>query len=162
MIRKATQTDLKAALEIYRAARSFMAANGNPTQWGSTYPAPELLDEDIRLGRLYVDIQNGRVCGVFMFAIGDDPTYARIEDGAWLNNSSYGVIHRVASDGTVPGVMSRCVAFCRSRHPHLRIDTHADNLVMQGLLAAEGFTRCGIIYVEDGSPRIAYEWLSEQ
>ena len=161
MIRKATPTDLPAILKVYASARTFMAANGNPTQWGNTYPAPELLEEDIRLGRLFVDTNEGGVCGVFMFAVGDDPTYTYIENGAWLDSSLYGVIHRVASDGTVPGTLKRCLGFCRSQCPHLRIDTHADNHVMQRLLSAQGFTRCGTIYVEDGSPRIAYEWLKK-
>lgn len=161
MIRQATPADLEPILAVYQSARTFMAANGNPTQWGTTYPAPELLEEDIRLGRLFVDEVQGRVCGVFMFAIGDDPTYAYIEDGKWLDASLYGVIHRVASNGTTRGVLARCIDFCRSQIPHLRIDTHADNHVMQGLLSAAGFTRCGIIYVEDGSPRIAYEWLNK-
>lgn len=161
MIRNATPADLPAILEVYHRARSFMAANGNPTQWGDTYPTPELLEEDIHLAHLFVDTAQGRVCGVFMFAVGDDPTYAHIEDGAWLDNSPYGVIHRVASDGTEPGVLSRCMAFCRSKCSHLRIDTHADNHVMQKLLSAADFTRCGTIYVEDGSPRIAYEWQSK-
>lgn len=162
MIRKATPTDLDAVLSVYRSARAFMAASGNPTQWGSTYPTVDLLEEDIRLSRLYVDTQNGRVCGAFMFALGDDPTYSYIENGAWLDSSLYGTIHRVASDGTVPGVLQRCLAFCRSRHPHLRIDTHADNHVMQTRLDGAGFTCCGIIYVEDGSPRIAYEWIADK
>lgn len=30
----------------------------------------------------------------------------------------------------------------------------------QHLLESEGFTRCGIIHVEDGTPRIAYQRLS--
>ena len=160
MIRNATPADMEQILSVYQTARTFMAANGNPTQWGTTYPAAELLEEDIRLSRLFVDEVQGRVCGVFMFAMGDDPTYAYIEDGKWLDESPYGVIHRVASDGTVRGVLERCVAFCRERCPHLRIDTHADNHVMQTLVTRAGFTRCGIIYVEDGSPRIAYEWLN--
>ena len=161
MIRKATPADLPAVLEVYGSARTFMAANGNPTQWGSTYPAPELLEEDICLGRLFVDTDQDRVCGAFMFSVGDDPTYSYIEDGAWLDSSPYGVIHRVASDGRVPGVLKRCLEFCRSQSSHLRIDTHADNHVMQRLLSSQGFTRCGTIYVEDGSPRIAYEWLEK-
>lgn len=158
MIRLAAPADLPAVLEVYRTARTFMAANGNPTQWGSTYPPVDLLQEDIRLGRLYVDTQDGRVCGAFMFAWGEDPTYAYIEDGAWLDSSPYAVIHRVASDGTASGLLGRCLEFCRAQYPHLRIDTHADNHVMQNLLSRAGFSRCGTIYVEDGSARIAYEW----
>lgn len=159
MIRKATPADLEQILTVYQTARAFMAANGNPTQWGTTYPAPELLEEDIRLGRLFVDTTDERICGVFMFALGDDPTYAYIENGSWLDDSPYGVIHRVAGDGSTRGVLERCVTFCREQCPHLRIDTHADNHVMQKLVTRAGFTRCGTIYVEDGSPRIAYEWI---
>ena len=42
----------------------------------------------------------------------------------------------------------------------LRADTHADNKIMQHLLEENGFTRCGIIHVEDGTPRIAYQKMS--
>lgn len=158
MIRTATTADLPEILSVYAHARAFMAENGNPTQWGTTYPAVDIVEEDIRLQRLYVDVQNGAVCGVFMFAIWEDPTYGYIEDGAWLDSSPYGVIHRVASGGTVPGTLARCIEFCRGQISHLRIDTHADNYPMQHLVDKMGFTRCGIVYMEDGSPRIAYEW----
>ena len=40
---------------------------------------------------------------------------------------------------------------------NLRIDTHEKNIPMQGCLAKNGFARCGIIYLEDGDPRIAYQ-----
>lgn len=43
----------------------------------------------------------------------------------------------------------------------IRIDTHADNKTMQHLIEADGFTRCGIIYIADGTPRIAYQWTAE-
>ena len=32
--------------------------------------------------------------------------------------------------------------------------------IMQHLLEENGFTRCGIIHVEDGTPRIAYQKMS--
>lgn len=38
----------------------------------------------------------------------------------------------------------------------LRADTHADNIYMQRALTATGFVRCGTIYTEDGTPRLAY------
>ena len=40
---------------------------------------------------------------------------------------------------------------------HLRIDTHENNKVMQHLILKNGFEKCGIIYVDDGSPRVAFE-----
>ena len=43
---------------------------------------------------------------------------------------------------------------------YIRIDTHEDNYVMQNALAKQGFRRCGIIYVEDGTTRIAYDRLA--
>ena len=40
---------------------------------------------------------------------------------------------------------------------NIRIDTHEDNRIMQHLLDKYGFAKCGCIYVEDGTPRIAYQ-----
>lgn len=43
--------------------------------------------------------------------------------------------------------------------PNLRIDTHEENKVMRHLIEKSGFAECGIIRVEDGSPRIAYQYV---
>ena len=157
MIRLARREDLSAILAVYEAARRYMRENGNPTQWGESYPERSMLEEDIRRRQLYVDEQEGAIHGAFAFILGEDPTYAYIEDGAWLNDAPYGTIHRVAGDGTVRGTFDRCLAFCKGRSGELRIDTHRDNLTMQHLIERSGFTRCGIVYMEDGSPRIAYQ-----
>ncbi|HAC44342.1 MAG TPA: GNAT family N-acetyltransferase, partial [Paraprevotella xylaniphila] len=45
-------------------------------------------------------------------------------------------------------------------HHNLRADTHADNLIMQKLLKANGFHECGIIYTRE-SPRIAYQKVTD-
>ena len=157
MIRLAQREDLSAILAVYEAARRYMRENGNPTQWGESYPERAMLEEDIRRRQLYVDEQEGAIHGVFAFILGEDPTYAYIEDGTWLNDAPYGTIHRVAGDGTVRGTFDRCLAFCKGRSQELRIDTHRDNLTMQHLIERSGFARCGIVYMEDGSPRIAYQ-----
>ena len=46
-VRKAEYGDLPRILEIYAYARSFMAATGNPNQWGKTNPPRETLERDI-------------------------------------------------------------------------------------------------------------------
>lgn len=158
MIRLARPDDLQSILNVYETARAFMAGHGNPTQWGTSYPARELLEEDIRLGQLYVDEWEGKVCAVFAYIPGEDPTYGVI-DGAWLSDAPYAAIHRVASDGTRKGALGRCLDYCRVRTPHIRIDTHPDNKVMQHLLTKAGFAYCGVVWVEDGTIRWAYEIL---
>ena len=154
-IRLAVQADLDEIEKIYADARKFMAQNGNPAQWQNGYPQRDLLEEDIRLGNLYVACNADELCGVFVFAQGEDPTYAYIEDGAWRSTEPYGTIHRIASRSS--GVFAAAVSFCRSKCAHVRVDTHADNKPMQHLAEKHGFCRSGIIYVEDGTPRIAYE-----
>ena len=156
-IRPAMQADLKEIEEIYAIARQFMCANGNPTQWNNGYPQRELLEEDIRQGKLYVAEQEHEICGVFMFALGEDPTYGYMEGGTWRSDTPYGTIHRIASRSS--GVFAAALAYCRSQCAHLRIDTHADNKPMQHLVEKHGFSRRGIIYVEDGTPRIAFDYL---
>ena len=103
-IRKSTTDDVPAILEIFRAAKAYMAAHGNPTQWGGDYPGlPELLP-DIARGDSYVLTENGTVVGTFSFIIGDEPTYQVLLNGRWHADRPYGTIHRLASNGTVRGV----------------------------------------------------------
>ena len=148
--------------EIYAYARSFMAEHGNPNQWGPTnWPPEALLRQDIRDGHSYVCLdEDGRVIGTFFFIFGEDiePTYRVIEDGAWLGDGPYGAVHRVASDGSRPGIGAFCINWAYGQCGHLRIDTHGDNVVMHNLLKKLGFTHCGTIHVEeDNYPRLAYE-----
>lgn len=159
MIRKAVPEELDRIMEIYKKAQDFMITTGNPTQWARKYPTRELVAEDIADGRFYVVTEDGKIHGCFMFHISEDPTYGAIDDGEWLSDEPYGVIHRVASDGETHGMMNKIVGFCEGIIKHLRIDTHADNKVMQKQIMKNGFTRCGIVYMSDGSPRIAYEKL---
>ena len=163
-IRKSTPSDLPTMLEIYAYAREFMAKNGNPNQWGPTnWPPEPLLHSDIAAGNSYVCTdETGRVVGTFFFVWGKDiePTYAHIEDGTWLDERPYGVIHRLAGDGSVKGIGQACIDWAYAQCGHLRVDTHGDNKVLQSMLAKLDFIHCGTIYVEeDDYPRLAYEKL---
>lgn len=155
-VRLAEERDFPVILDIYAHARRFMAETGNPTQWGTAHPAPEMLQQDIAEKHLYVVTDGETIRGVFSFLVGPDRTYDLIEDGAWHSDAVYGTIHRIAADGT-GGVFATALDYCRTRASYLRIDTHADNKVMQHVVTKNGFRRCGIIYTDSGSPRIAFD-----
>ena len=163
-IRKATFADLHEIMEIYAWAREFMAGTGNPKQWGATgWPPRELIQQDIEEQKCYVCMDNGRIGAVFFYDCGADvdPCYAVIEDGAWLDKSPYGVVHRIAAAKGTNGMGTFCINWAYEQCGHLRMDTHPDNTVMRSLLRKLGFHRCGIIHiVEDNDPRIAYEKCS--
>lgn len=161
-IRTATLKDLDSILCIYEHARSFMEAHGNPTQWGTTYPPVDMIKHDIQNGNVYVCEEHAHAIAVFYYAFENDDTYTTIYNGNWLNNAPYGVVHRIASTGTVKGVASFCLNWAFSQCHNLKIDTHQDNLVMQRLLAKLEFKKCGVILTDDGSSRIAYQKQSNK
>ena len=161
LIRKSTIDDLPRMEEIFAYAREQMKKNGNPNQWGNHKPARETLIADIENQISHVLEEDGHIYGTFVFFIGEDPTYHVIDDGAWLNNEPYGVIHRVASDGSKKGMMGQVADYAKSQCSNLRIDTHHDNHIMQRALKKQGFEQCGIIYLADGAPRIAFQYSED-
>ena len=153
-IRKSTSQDLPQILNLYKIAREFMKNNGNPNQWEDRYP--EASTEEFLDG----SEEKGKIVGTFVFFMGEDPTYRVIENGAWHSSQKpYGVIHRVASDGETKGVTRAAFTFGMERSGYLRIDTHRDNKPMQGALKKFGFQECGIIHLERGDERIAFDCL---
>jgi len=156
-IRQTTAADRDEVLKLYEEARQFMREHGNPTQWGSSHPPVAQVEQDIADGKSFVCEEDGVLLGVFYFAHEIEHTYDRIYEGAWIGDGPYAVMHRVACPGRKKGTATFCLEWCMEHCGDLRIDTHRNNIPMQNLLAKNGFTRCGIIYLEDGDERIAYE-----
>ncbi len=157
IIRKTTEADLPRIGEIYENAKRFMRENGNPNQWNSGTPNTDTAREDMERGVGYVAEEGGEIVAVFMFSLDGEPTYAKIYDGEWISDEPYGVIHRIAVAEQGTGIIGFCINECFARCQNLRIDTHRDNLPMQRALLKRGFQYCGIIYLESGDERIAYQ-----
>lgn len=156
-IRKTKPEELNILIRMYENARIFMASHGNPLQWGNTYPAAQILMDDISSGNSYVCVEHDKIIATFYYKEGIDDTYVRIYEGQWLNEAPYGVVHRITSDGTIRGAASFCLNWAFNKCGNLKIDTHRDNIVMQHLLDKNGFKYCGVVYLENGSERIAYQ-----
>lgn len=157
-IRHATKADLSAAAEIYDNARKFMKEQGNPDQWPGDYPNQQDVAEGIEGGTSFVCEENGEVIATFHFETkADDPTYRRIYEGKWKNDAPYAVIHRIAVKYHGRGIIDFCFKECFKCFPNIKIDTHRDNIPMQKCLLRCGFEYCGIIYLENGDERLAYQ-----
>ena len=160
-IRCARPAELPEIMSVYAYARVFMAAHGNPRQWGATgWPPEALIRQDIAAGKSYVCTEEGHILAVFFFDMGEDPepAYRAIEGGQWADPSPYGVVHRIAAAEGTKGAGTFCLDWAFARCGHLRMDTHGDNLPMQRLLSKLGFRYRGIIHVtEDNEPRLAFE-----
>lgn len=163
MIRLATKEDIKRILEIYASAKIFMRDSGNPNQWNGAYPDYDTLYGDIEKGNLYVMVsdETDRLFGVFALIGGEDATYSYIEGGSWRSSTPYGTLHRVAGDGTERGIFRKAAEFALTKFDHVRVDTHHDNKPMQKAIANFGFSYRGVIYLANGDPRVAYDYLRE-
>ena len=155
-IRKAVVNDLPVLQTIFAQARTYMRMHGNQNQWINGYPQEEVMLQDISVGACHVCVEGERIIGVFSYFPGPDPTYAYIEDGTWPDERDYGVIHRIAVTDHRKGVASFCYHYALEKCPVLRIDTHEENIPMQKSLLKNDFRRCGIIYLANGDPRVAF------
>lgn len=161
-IRKAQTKDLPEILELYANARKFMRLTGNPHQWKDDYPSEYLIRQDILSGKSYVCTDQKEIIGTFYFSPREsEPEYEKMVDGVWINEDPYGVIHRIAVSSRQRGVAAFCVSWCLSHCHNIRIDTHEDNMPMRRFLEKMGFAYCGVIRLEDGSFRRAYQKLTK-
>ena len=157
-VRKAETADFDRIMQIYRIAQDFMIETGNPNQWRHVHPSEEQIKEDIKNGICHLVCEAGIIHGVFALCEGKDPTYRYIENGNWLSDDTYVTIHRIAGDQQAHGILKTAVEHCKTYADSIRADTHHDNAVMQGALKKLGFERCGVIYLKNGEPRVAFQW----
>lgn len=160
-IRLAMPKDLDELETIYEKARQFMHTHGNPNQWNDGHPNRNDLSADIQAQQLYVIESDQGIEGGFVYYQGEDPTYKKI-DGAWLNEDPYAVLHKVVSANKTKNIGDAILQYGIHRFPNVKIDTHADNIPMQKCILRNGFLPTGIIYLENGDPRNAYQFVDEK
>ncbi len=157
-IRRAEKADLKAIMQVLEAAKKIMRDSGNMNQWINGYPSEEVVLNDMARGWGHVVVDDGRITAYFVFMESPEPTYSELFGGEWLEDTlPYHVIHRMGSYPDVHGIFSSIIGWCKERDSNLRIDTHRDNHIMQHNILKHGFKYCGIIYLESGDERLAYQ-----
>lgn len=166
-LRKTKYSDLESIMQIIAQAQIYFSEQGID-QWQDNYPNKESLRADIDRGESYVLCSDNEPIATAMISYGKEPTYAQIE-GEWLSDAHtpYVVIHRVAVSRTqkrkgCASFIMKCIIDKNSPVlPHtassFRIDTHKDNKAMLRLIKQFGFQYCGIIKVDGGAERLAFE-----
>lgn len=162
MIRKGNTNDIPAIMEIIADAQSLLAGRG-VDQWQDGYPTADIIAQDIARAESYVIEIDRSVAATAVISFAGEVTYNSI-DGAWLNDNSYVVVHRLAVRNSVlrSGLARQMMLYAEELAlqrgvNNIRVDTHNDNIAMQSLLNNLGFVFCGEITLLSGAPRIAFQ-----
>lgn len=161
--RKSVKSDIPKIMSIIKQAQAYFK-DQNIDQWQNGYPNEEVINNDIKNEESYVMIKDNEILATTVISFQKESSYKNIIDGKWLTNGDYGVIHRVVVDNTYKGlglshkIIKYTEKLCLEKGVHsIKVDTHEQNIPMQILLKKNGFEYCGIIYLEDGGKRVAFE-----
>lgn len=161
--RKSVSSDIPQIMNIINQAQAYFK-DQNIDQWQNGYPNEEVINNDIKNEESYVMIKENKILATIVISFEKESSYKNIIDGKWLTDGEYGVIHRVAIDNSYKGlglshkVIQYAQNLCLKKGVYsIRVDTHEKNIPMQSVLKKNGFEYCGVIYLEDGGKRIAFE-----
>ena len=162
IFRKATEQDIPAIEQIIRAASTRLGAAGID-QWQRGYPNRSSIEKDVTegVGMVLCEGDTILVYGAVIFT--GEPAYNDLTGGEWLTQGEYACVHRLCTNEIFVGMgfskhfMLAAEAMASERVKSIRIDTHPDNKIMQGLICRLGYSYCGDVVIE--SRRLAYEKL---
>lgn len=166
IFRNSKVEDLEYILNILEEAKIFLKNNG-VDQWQNGYPNKEVILNDIKHNESYVLEYENEIIGTTVLSFRGDNNYNKIYEGKWITEKEkYAVIHRIAikKDSGIKNIginiMKHIENKCIDSNIYsIKIDTHENNKNMQNLLKKLNYKYCGIIYLEDGNKRIAFEKL---
>lgn len=163
VFRKAVYKDIDRIYEIIKQAQEYFRQN-SIDQWQNNYPNPDIIKKDVEKGECYVIEDDNLIIATVVLSFNGEKTYERIYEGSWISDGEYAVIHRIAVDSRFKGkrissfIMRNLESLCREMGIYnIRVDTHQDNKSMIKMLSNNNFIYCGIIYLESGDKRIAFE-----
>ena len=161
--RRSTYADINDIMKIIGQAQSYLKKMGID-QWQDGYPNTQVIEDDIKKGYSYVLVHKDKIIATVAISFDGEATYDHIYKGQWITDDRYVVIHRLAVGDIYKGqgLSSKIIEYikdlCLDRGIYsIRVDTHRENLSMQRMLEKNEFEKCGIIYLENGDERIAFE-----
>lgn len=160
-MRRAHAMDLPRLMALLQRVVPLMRADGN-MQWDEKYPNEKVFTRDIELGQLWVAEQgDGVLAGVIAITTDQPPEYAQ---AGWDIRQPAIVPHRLAVDpayrgtGIASALMQQAEVTARERGiPLLRVDTGAQNVVVQRMFLKLGYTLAGETSFRGGLRFLCYQ-----
>lgn len=163
VLRRSTMEDVEAAVQIANEAKALLKRKGIAQWQRGTYPDWHVFAKDVEVGIGYVveevsdDVRE--VVAVCAVTFTEEESYNHLLTGKWLteDGTCYATIHRSAVARAKQGrgistFLFEAVGKMAKEYPakSIRIDTHPDNLTMQGALGKAGFIKCNEFLLLDG------------
>lgn len=155
----ATIDDLSFIQMTYTSAQTFTHVDNSITEWPNDFPSQEEIIQNIKDNNCYIINDSSERLAVFMSSIEPYAPYASIV-GEWHSCAEYRTV-RCLAGFTGRGIAQEIFYFASQESDYLRSDSHVDNLPMRHALEVFGFKECGTFTADDGSTRIAYDWIKE-
>lgn len=163
IFRHAVKSDINDIMKIIGQAQAYLKELGID-QWQNNYPNQETILNDMERSNSYVLLKDNHIVATVAVSFDGEKTYDRIYEGQWISHKEYAVIHRIAVENDHKGsglssiIIKKIEKLClKAGIMSIKVDTHEENISMQSLLKKNDFKYCGIIYLENGNKRIAYE-----
>jgi len=164
LFRLAKNKDIDNIMRIIGEAQTALRAL-NIDQWQNGYPAVGDIQKDIDAQSGYVlEDETGEIVGYTAVFIDFEPTYDKIFDGAWLSIDRFVVAHRMAvkqsekRKGIAEILFAEIIHIAKNQGiTSFKFDTHEGNIPMRNLAKKLGFVYCGIILLNSGAKRMAFE-----
>ena len=162
-IRKATQADIPAIAAIYKAIHDLEAAGQLCIGWQrGVYPTAETALEAVRLGEMYVLLDEGRIAASGRINRQQMPAYAEVPWHIAAPDDRVLVLHTLTVDPARArrGYAGRFIQFYEALARDmgciaLRIDTNARNAAARAMYAKLGYVESGVIPCEfNGIPGV--------
>lgn len=145
--------------QAYDTTRKFMSEYAMEIDWPDDDFSVTCAAADIEQSNCYV-VYNGDIpYAAFVLNPGSD---ANNPDKVvnWRSNMDYYMIQRI-SPANGEAVAHSIFDYAARRANYLRCLTHERNSILRHALEVFGFKDCGTFVAEDGSTRIAYDWIKD-
>ena len=158
-IQMAKNEHLDFVTQAYEATRKIMSEYAMETDWHEdNFSVGDAL-EDIEDSNCYIVYHGGIPSAAF--TLKQSPNATDQENSIhWRSNMNHYMIQRISAVREY-AVAQSIFGYATTRASYLRCLTHERNNILCHALEEFGFKECGRFTAEDGTTRVAYDWIKE-